>query len=474
MRGARRRAIVAAGAGAGVADAVDAGGRAAALARRDAELRHRAGLPAPADALPLLARAAPALAVLPPRRVKSATLRRRRVDVRARGARRAGAGGARPPPAGRRARAVAGEDRARGIGCASRRAGMTRRAFARRSRCIAAHAWERASPRERVAIVVAAVVVVGVAWLGVRLAADDARPRAAARNAPTPRATLVAARAHADDLAALPRNAPPAARGDLRSARRARAGRARSARPAVAIDVQDDACASSPRRALRCARRRARRARKDARRLRGRRHARAARRARHRARRTRARALTCARSREPVPSRAQSTARRDSPAAAARRRRGVRAGVARRPPLAAATDGTPAPRRCDGHRVARRGRPDRRPRRAGGCPWLAVHRRWRRARRSGRRPGAASVTPQARSMRGDACRLRNVAARPSGNGAGERRFRAVPPSTSAATLRLDAAGVSLRRARRRRRVDAALGARARVVVQRRDRSTSAR
>ena len=44
----------------------------AALGRRYAELRHAQGLPAPDDALPLLARAAPALAALPPGIVKSA------------------------------------------------------------------------------------------------------------------------------------------------------------------------------------------------------------------------------------------------------------------------------------------------------------------------------------------------------------------------------------------------------------------
>jgi type II secretion system protein L len=44
-----------------------------AIARRYAELRHAHGLPAPDDALPLLARSAPALAALPPGSVKSAT-----------------------------------------------------------------------------------------------------------------------------------------------------------------------------------------------------------------------------------------------------------------------------------------------------------------------------------------------------------------------------------------------------------------
>jgi len=46
---------------------------AAAIGKRYADARHRAGLAAPADALPLLARAAPALTVLPTGTLKSAT-----------------------------------------------------------------------------------------------------------------------------------------------------------------------------------------------------------------------------------------------------------------------------------------------------------------------------------------------------------------------------------------------------------------
>jgi hypothetical protein len=42
-----------------------------AIGRRDADLRHRAGLPARDDFLPLLARAAPALATLPAGAVRS-------------------------------------------------------------------------------------------------------------------------------------------------------------------------------------------------------------------------------------------------------------------------------------------------------------------------------------------------------------------------------------------------------------------
>jgi hypothetical protein len=65
--------IVATARSAGIADAGDAQQAAAALALRHAEARHRAGLPASSDALPLLARAAPALSLLPAGTLKSAT-----------------------------------------------------------------------------------------------------------------------------------------------------------------------------------------------------------------------------------------------------------------------------------------------------------------------------------------------------------------------------------------------------------------
>ena len=65
--------IVALAQGAGVADAATPDAALRALGRRDAELRHRAGLAAASDAVPLLARAAPALAALPAAAVKSAT-----------------------------------------------------------------------------------------------------------------------------------------------------------------------------------------------------------------------------------------------------------------------------------------------------------------------------------------------------------------------------------------------------------------
>ena len=67
------RAIVATARSAGAGEAADADAAAAALTKRFDDVRHRAGLAAPADALPLLARAAPALGSLPSGSVKSAT-----------------------------------------------------------------------------------------------------------------------------------------------------------------------------------------------------------------------------------------------------------------------------------------------------------------------------------------------------------------------------------------------------------------
>ncbi len=67
------RAVATVAREAGIDDASDAANAAAKLARKFAEARHRAGLAAPADALPLLARAAPALAALPSGALKGAT-----------------------------------------------------------------------------------------------------------------------------------------------------------------------------------------------------------------------------------------------------------------------------------------------------------------------------------------------------------------------------------------------------------------
>jgi hypothetical protein len=56
-----------------LADATSPEAAVRAIVKRYADLRHRAGLAAPADALPLLARAAPALSALPSGTLKSAT-----------------------------------------------------------------------------------------------------------------------------------------------------------------------------------------------------------------------------------------------------------------------------------------------------------------------------------------------------------------------------------------------------------------
>jgi hypothetical protein len=66
------RSVVASAQGTGVADTSTPEAALRGLARRAAELRHRAALFAPSDAVPLLARAAPALAALPVPAVKSA------------------------------------------------------------------------------------------------------------------------------------------------------------------------------------------------------------------------------------------------------------------------------------------------------------------------------------------------------------------------------------------------------------------
>ena len=67
------RALVALARTAGAGEEADADAAATALERRFTAARHRAGLAAPTDALPLLARAAPALAALPPAALRTAT-----------------------------------------------------------------------------------------------------------------------------------------------------------------------------------------------------------------------------------------------------------------------------------------------------------------------------------------------------------------------------------------------------------------
>jgi type II secretion system protein L len=89
-RTGRALASLAAAAGANPADVLTPASAIASLARTYAEQRHAHGLPAPGDALPLLARAAPALSGVPPGALKSAayadghwTLDLQRVDAQA-------------------------------------------------------------------------------------------------------------------------------------------------------------------------------------------------------------------------------------------------------------------------------------------------------------------------------------------------------------------------------------------------------
>ncbi len=68
-----QRAIVAVATDAGVTGVTEPDAAATALARRWADARHKAARPVPGDAMPLLARAAPALGALPAGALKSAT-----------------------------------------------------------------------------------------------------------------------------------------------------------------------------------------------------------------------------------------------------------------------------------------------------------------------------------------------------------------------------------------------------------------
>ena len=103
-----------------------------------------------------------------------------------------------------------------------------------------AHAWERAAPRERIAVAAAAVVVAGallwsLAWLPLTRDLDrlrEQRPRDAA--------TLASARALADDVATLARTSTPPRSGDLRAALERTLTERGLRGPGVAVDAQDD------------------------------------------------------------------------------------------------------------------------------------------------------------------------------------------------------------------------------------------
>ena len=99
-------------------------------------------------------------------------------------------------------------------------------------------AWDHASPRERVAIVAGlAVVLCALGWAFVwqPLTRDLERLR---ESSPLDTATLIRARAMADDIAGMSRSAP-VSRGDLRSSIERALGDRGLRAPAVAIEAQD-------------------------------------------------------------------------------------------------------------------------------------------------------------------------------------------------------------------------------------------
>jgi type II secretory pathway component PulM len=102
-----------------------------------------------------------------------------------------------------------------------------------------AHAWDRASARERAMIACAAIVLVvaaGWAWLWQPMNADIAR---LSRDLPREHGVLATARGQADALVALQRTSSAAKGGDPRAAVE-RALAERSLRPAVtALDEKD-------------------------------------------------------------------------------------------------------------------------------------------------------------------------------------------------------------------------------------------
>ena len=99
--------------------------------------------------------------------------------------------------------------------------------------------WDRASKRERVLVALALAAVAGAlawafAWLP--LTRDLAR---LAEQQPRSRATLVAARALADDIAALSRAAPAARNDDLRAALERVVAERGLRSPGVSVEAQD-------------------------------------------------------------------------------------------------------------------------------------------------------------------------------------------------------------------------------------------
>ena len=335
-------------------------------------------------------------------------------------------------------------------------------------------AWERASPRERIAITVAAVVVIGaLAWALVwqPLTRDLERLREASVDRPQPRCDArtrspTTSRAWRATRRGAARRSPL---GRRRALWRSRLARARASRSTP----QDDRVkVVLPAVAVHRARRRARRDAQGCGRVRGRRHGDAACRARHRARRIRPRPLT--RARTPV--------RYAEP--------GMRLRVALPAPAPAARRASWRSRPHARRRASRCARPSGRLRLADatGTVWRGAGIADGRPRHVASSAGVARLAAGARCAawrRSIWCRRARPRRRRRRRGA--RRRVSLPATRSRACCRpcprvaaswrrppARRSGVSLRRPRRRRRaVDCGGTARA-SVVQRRARSISAR
>ena len=102
------------------------------------------------------------------------------------------------------------------------------------------NAWERAAPRERIAVAAAAIVVgAALVWALVWLPLTRDLARLVLQQ-PKDTATLVAAQALADDVATLARATAAAPAGDLRGALDRLLNERGLRGPGVSLDAQDD------------------------------------------------------------------------------------------------------------------------------------------------------------------------------------------------------------------------------------------
>ncbi len=181
-----------------------------AIGRRDAELRHRAGLPARDDFLPLLARAAPALATLPTGSVRSLRYADGHVVLELQKSDAAQIAHVQRELQGRGLTAIAAADGGRGAAASGHRLMATAVELDTRDRLT--HWWRLRTHAERAAVVAgAALAIAALAWLLVWLPiqADIAR---LTRELAVQRAALAQARVQADAIGGLERRTPPPVR----------------------------------------------------------------------------------------------------------------------------------------------------------------------------------------------------------------------------------------------------------------------